>query len=235
MIDGKTVLAVIPARGGSKGIKGKNMVEVCGRPLLAWTIEQAKASNYVDRVILSSEDEEIIKTAREYDCEVPFIRPIELATDTSPTIDCIHHAMDNLGKKYDYLVLLQVTSPLRTPQDIDNCISICHVQGVPSCISFTEADSSPYWMYEMLNSSRLVPIIKTKDRPSRRQDAPKCYVKNGAVYVAKWGWLRKSDTFETDEIYPYIMPKERSLDIDSPFDIVILDAMMKKNRRETIE
>ena len=231
MIDEKTVLAIIPARGGSKGIKGKNMVKVCGKPLLTWSIEQAKASLYIDRLILSSEDEEIIKAARAYGCEVPFIRPKELATDISPTIDCIHHAMENLDRIYDYLVLLQVTSPLRTPEDIDNCISICHAEGVPSCISFTEVDKSPFWMYKMLNNSRMVPLMDPDDRPSRRQDAPKYYVKNGAVYVAKWNWLRENDTFMTDEVFPYIMPKERSLDIDSPVDLVILDAIMDKKRR----
>lgn len=226
MIDGSTVLAIIPARGGSKGVIHKNLREVGGKPLLVWTIEQAKASKYIDRLILSSDDKAIIATARAHDCEVPFVRPAELATDTSPTIDCIHHAMASIDTSYDYVVLLQVTSPLRNTKDIDVCIELCHYKGAPACISFTEVDKSPYWMYKMTRNRRMVPLLDTKERPTRRQDSPQFYVKNGAVYVAKWDWLLTQDTFMTDDTLAYIMPNERSLDVDSSLDLIVLDAIM---------
>jgi CMP-N,N'-diacetyllegionaminic acid synthase len=237
MIDAKTILAIIPARGGSKGIKGKNLLKVHGKPLLAWSIEQAKASLYIDRLVLSSEDEEIIKVAKSYGCEVPFVRPRELATDVSPTIDTIHHAMSHLDKAYDYLVLLQATSPLRTSGDIDRCISICHKGGVSSCVSFTEVEQSPFWMYRMHDDSRMIPILGKEDQSARRQDNPKCYIKNGAVYVARWESLLDSDSFVTNDTLPYIMPHERSLDIDTPLDLLILEAYLnrKNNSKDFIK
>ncbi len=114
MIAGKTVLAIIPARGGSKGVPRKNIRLLAGKPLIVWTIDEAKKSKYIDRFILSSEDDEIIKIAREYGCEVPFKRPIELAQDDTPGIEPVIHAINTLEDKYDYVVLLQPTSPLRT-------------------------------------------------------------------------------------------------------------------------
>ena len=231
MIDGKSVLAIIPARGGSKRIKCKNLVEVRGKPLLAWTIDQAKGSQYIDRVILSSEDEEIITAARAYGCEVPFIRPVELATDASPMIDCIHHAMDNVKETYAYVVLLQVTSPLRRTEDIDACIEICHRKKVPTCVSLTESDKSPFWMYKIVDQRRAVPLLDTQECPTRREDSPKFYMKNGAVYVARWDWLRQNDSFMAKDTFPYVMPKERSLDIDSPIDLVILNVVMKQGAK----
>nr|HPK54819.1 acylneuraminate cytidylyltransferase family protein [Smithellaceae bacterium] len=117
MIQGKTVLAIIPARGGSKGIPRKNITNLAGKPLIAWTIEEAKKSKYIDRLILSSEDNEIIQVAKEWGCEVPFIRPRELAEDDTLGIEPVLHALNTIKKKYDYVVLLQPTSPLRSVDD----------------------------------------------------------------------------------------------------------------------
>jgi CMP-N,N'-diacetyllegionaminic acid synthase len=114
MINGKTILGIIPARGGSKGIPRKNLIIFGGKPLMAWTIEAGLQSHYIDRLILSSEDEEIIAVAREWGCEVPFIRPAELSRDDTPGIEPVIHAIKTLKTSYDYIILLQPTSPLRS-------------------------------------------------------------------------------------------------------------------------
>ena len=150
MISGKSILAIIPARGGSKGIPRKNIKLLAGKPLIAWTIDEAKKSIYIDRLILSSEDEEIIRIAKEWGCEAPFIRPAELAEDNTPGIDVVIHAIDALKEKYDYLVLLQPTSPLRKVEDIDRCIETCIDRNVPACISVSETMNHPYWMKVMI-------------------------------------------------------------------------------------
>jgi len=125
MINNKTILTIIPARGGSKGVKRKNVRNLAGKPLIAWTIEAAKNSKYLDRVVLSSEDKEIIKIAKEYGCEVPFVRSKELAKDDTPGIDVVLHALNMIRERYNYVVLLQPTSPLRTECHIDECIELC--------------------------------------------------------------------------------------------------------------
>lgn len=141
------ILAIIPARGGSKGVPRKNIRELAGKPLIAWTIEEAKKSKYIDRLILSTEDDEIIEVAKQYGCEVPFKRPIELAQDDTPGIDPVLHAIEQCPG-YDYVVLLQPTSPLRTVDDIDGCIEqLLSSDGTNFCVSVTEPEKSPYWMY----------------------------------------------------------------------------------------
>src|SRR5262245_25182815 len=125
MIDAKRVLGLITARGGSKGVPRKNVRPLGGKPLLAWTIEAARNAPVIDRLILSSDDAEIIEVARAWGCEVPFVRPPELATDTADSVEVVRHALSTLGEDYDYVVLLQPTSPLRTGEDIENCVRLC--------------------------------------------------------------------------------------------------------------
>lgn len=213
MIGGKTVLAVIPARGGSKGIPRKNLRELGGRPLIAWTIGEAKKSRYVDRLILSSEDEEIIRVAREWSCEVPFVRPAELSRDETPGVDPVLHAMEMLPG-YDYVVLLQPTSPLRKAEDIDGAIRRCAESGAPSCVTVTESPKHPRWMFTLDPAGRLHPVVSSEPGPDRRQDLPKVYELNGAVYVADAGWLGKSRRLVAGDTVGHVMPGERSVDID---------------------
>ena len=149
MIKDKTVLAIIPARGGSKGVPLKNIRDVGGKPLIAWTIMEGKKSKYIDRLILSSEDERIINVAKKLGCEVPFTRPSSLAQDETPSIDVIVHAVQTIPEKYDYIVLLQPTSPLRKVTDIDNCIEQCLQKNAKACVSVTEPEKSPFWMYKI--------------------------------------------------------------------------------------
>lgn len=226
MIKGKTVLAIIPARGGSKGIPRKNIKILAGKPLIAWTIEEAKKSKFIDRLILSSEDDEIIKVAQEWGCEVPFVRPVELARDDTPGIEPVIHAINTIEEKYDYVVLLQPTSPLKSVDDIDGCIETCLTSCAPSCVSVTEVDQHPHWMYTIDALGCLSPIIQQKKETNCRQDLPSVYVLNGAVYIAQSIFLANERSFLTSMTKAYVMTKERSLDIDEDMDLKLCEILM---------
>lgn len=227
MIDGKRVLAVIPARGGSKGVPRKNIRMLAGKPLIAWTIEESQKSIYIDRLILSSEDEEIIEVARTWGCEAPFVRPAELAGDETPGIEPVLHAIKNIPG-YDYVVLLQPTSPLRAVVDIDGCIKACVRVGAKACVSVTEPEKSPYWMYVLDEENRMRPLIKSNALIARRQDLPSVYALNGAVYVAECRWLLESKSFLSEETVAYPMRKENSIDIDRELDLAFCDFILNK-------
>ena len=147
MYKNKKVLAVVPARGGSKGVPRKNVRPFLGKPLIAWTIEEALKSSYIDRLIVTSEDEEIREIANQSGAETPFVRPIELATDTAVGVDVLCHAVESTDENYDYVVLLQPTSPLRNVTDIDGAIEWGLDRTLKSVVSVSESSTSPYWMY----------------------------------------------------------------------------------------
>lgn len=229
------ILAVIPARGGSKGVKRKNIRELNGRPLIAWTIEQAKKSKYIDRVVVSTEDEEIAKISKEYGAEVPFLRPEELAKDHTSGIDPVIHCIEWLEKnqKYhaDYVVLLQCTSPKRKAEQIDEAIEkMLSQQGrADSIISVCRAEHSPYWMQKVNDSGLLEDFIR-HDRVSyaRRQDLPEVFRLNGAIYIAKTKSLLENRDFQTNRTLPYIMDEFSSLDIDNELDFRIAELIMNE-------
>jgi CMP-N,N'-diacetyllegionaminic acid synthase len=223
MIQGKTVLAIIPARGGSKGLPRKNIKELAGKPLIAWTIEESKKSKYIDRLILSSEDEEIIRVAKEWGCDVPFIRPKKLAKDDTPGIQPVLHSIKQLPG-FDFVVLLQPTSPLRTVNDIDNCIEKSYRKN-KSCVSVVEADKTPYWMYKIDSTELLLPFMDGSSI-TRRQEAPKVYALNGAVYVAKVDSLITHESFLTNDTISYVMDKNASFDIDTELDFEICEFLI---------
>ncbi|MEK4406559.1 acylneuraminate cytidylyltransferase family protein [Sporosarcina sp. FSL K6-6792] len=230
MINKKRVLAIIPARGGSKGVPRKNVRLLSGKPLIAWTIEEAKKSKYIDRLILSSDDQEIIETAKTYGCEAPFVRPNNLAKDSTLGIDPVLHALEGIPG-YDYVVLLQPTSPLRLAKDIDGCIERLTETSSHACVSVTYPDSSPYWMYTMNEKGTLQPLIKQKGISTRRQDLPMVYALNGAVYVAGIEWLKMRQSFLTEETAAFVMPRERSYDIDTEEDFMWCDWVLKRQLR----
>ncbi len=226
MIQGKSILAIIAARGGSKGVPRKNLREIAGKPLIAWAIEAGRKSGYIDRLILSSEDAEIIRIAQSWGCEAPFVRPAELAGDETPGIEPVLHSLSALPERYDYVVLLQPTSPLRLAEDIDGCMETCLRHQAPACVTVTEVDHSPFWMYRLDPSRHLAPLINQKKIPDRRQDLPKVYILNGAVYVAQTAWLQQQRTFLTAETVAHIMPRERSLDVDTELDLKICESLL---------
>jgi len=229
MIHGKSILAIIPARGGSKGIPRKNICMLAGKPLIAWTIEEAKKSKYIDRLIVTSEDEEIIKVAKEWGCEVPFVRPVELAQDDTPGIEPVLHAVSVLPG-YDYVVLLQPTSPLRLADDIDGCIEVCLSSRAPSCVSVTEVDQHPYLMYEVDGTGYMSPFVHQEVVRFRRQDLPPLYILNGAVYIAEQAFLWESRSFLSSLTKAYRMPKSRSFDIDDAVDLAACENLMSAKK-----
>ncbi len=231
MIEGKTVLGIIPARGGSKGVPRKNIRRLAGRPLLAFTIEAARNSRYLDRFVVSSEDPEILAVAKLLGAEI-LARPAALARDDTPGMDPVLHALAAIPG-YDYVVLLQPTSPLRIAEDIDGCIELCIKSGV-SCVSITEAEQSPYWMYKRNPVAQLTPLLKIDpDLATRRQTLPKVYVLNGAVYVAPIATLLANRTFLEPDTLGFMMPPERSFDIDTETDLLLVEALMKSQLKGT--
>ncbi len=229
MINQKSVLAIITARGGSKGVPRKNVLPVGGKPLIAWTIDEAKKSTYLDRIILSSDDDEIIDVAKNHGCEVPFVRPAEMASDTASSVDVVMHAIDGLDEEYDIIVLLQPTSPLRLVEDIDGCIVSCEQSG-GGCVTVTESDKSPYWSYKVGENNVLDPLYANEHTKGRRQELEKTFVLNGAVYAVDRVRFIEEKTFVGDDTLALIMPRERSVDIDTPLDMEFVRFMMSQNK-----
>jgi N-acylneuraminate cytidylyltransferase len=225
MIVGKRVLAVIPARGGSKGVPGKNIRSLGGRPLIAWSIAAAKDAPELDRVVVSSDDAAIIEVAKAWGGDAPFVRPESLARDDTPGIDPVLHVLDTLPENYDYVVLLQPTSPLRTGADISAALKICVEDSAPACVSVSAPSHAPWWMFSLDNTHRLQPLFPQDALPARRQDMPEVYALNGAVYVAEVGWLRENKSFLTSTTAAYVMPPDRSLDIDTELDFKFAEAL----------
>jgi CMP-N,N'-diacetyllegionaminic acid synthase len=217
VISGLSVLALITARGGSKGLPGKNILSVQGRPLLDFTVAAARAAACVDRVVLSTDDDAIANVALACCCEVPFRRPAELASDHARSIDVVLHALDQLPP-HDVIVLLQPTSPMRGAADIDMACEQLVQAKAPACVSVTAVAQSPYWMYRLADGQHLQPLLEPPAGVARRQDLPPVYTLNGAVYVARTEWLRRTLSFVTAETVAHVMPPERSIDIDTRDD-----------------
>jgi N-acylneuraminate cytidylyltransferase len=216
MIAGKSVMAVVTARGGSKGLPGKNLRPLAGRPLIAWTIAAAQAAAGVDRLILSTDDPDIMAAAQALGCEAPFRRSPELSGDTAGSIDVVLDALDRVPG-FDVVLLLQPTSPLRTAADIDGALARMAAGGAPACVSVTEAPVHPWLVYGEDAGGRIDPFAAPPAGASlRRQDLPPAWMLNGAVYAAEADWLRRERTFlKPGETALWPMPPERSIDIDT--------------------
>lgn len=227
MTDGK-LLALIPARGGSKGVKRKNVRPVGGKPLIAWSIEAALAAKDVDRVVVSTDDAEIARVARDCGAEV-LERPPGIAGDRTPMIEVIEHALAELDKpngKYTYLLLLQPTAPARIPADITDAYRAIKASGADSLISvFVDADKHPARAYT-ISENLLVPY-EEEPKGSLRQDLPAVYHRNGAIYLSRVDFIRKNHRIWSATPQAFVMPKERSLNIDDELDFLIADLLMK--------
>lgn len=223
LITKMSILALIPARGGSKGLPGKNIMEFCGKPMLAWSVEAARGADApISRIVVSSEDDEILKVARRAGAHCPFVRPPELSTDEASGIDPVLHALSWLAEHEDYhpewLLLLQPTSPLRTSEDIDEAYRLAMESQADSVMGVTEAQSHPMWTKTIDNDGRLHNFIDRDSSPATRQKLPRAYVVNGAIYLIKVSSLLQFHSFSTEETLAYVMPPERSVDIDTSFD-----------------
>jgi CMP-N,N'-diacetyllegionaminic acid synthase len=226
MIGGQRVLAVVAARGGSKGVPRKNVLPVAGRPLLAWSLQAARESRYVDRVIVSSEDAEILALAGSFGADVPFTRPPELARDDTPGIEPVLHAVSAL-QGFDIVVLLQPTSPLRTSSDVDACLERLEASAAPSCVSVCEAECHPYLTYGLSDGGALRGFVTDRSVSNlRRQEFPFACRLNGAVYAARISWLVAARSFVSAGTVGYVMPQERSLDIDTREDMALAEVAL---------
>jgi CMP-N-acetylneuraminic acid synthetase len=219
-------LGLIPARGGSKGIPRKNVLPIAGKPLIAWTIEAALAARRIARVVVTTDNAEIAEVAVRHGADVPFLRPAELAQDETPGIDPVLHAIAALPG-YDRIVLLQPTSPLRSTDDIDAAIGMA--ANGSTVVGVTEAPHAD-WIFAMDPAGLL--DIGTAPPATRRQDMARRYVLNGAIYVADCDELRSSRSFLGPNTAGYIMPAERSVDIDGPVDWKLAELLLRDRNRD---
>ncbi len=223
-------LYIIPARGGSKGIPRKNIKLLNGKPLIYYSIDVARKLTDDTHIILSSEDDEIINVAKQTGLRVDYRRPLHLATDTVGSREVILDAMnyaDIQGIKYDKVILLQPTSPFRTIEDVKNCINLYN-NNVDMVVSVVEASCNPYYnCFEIDSKSGYLNISKGDGKYTRRQDVPKALEYNGAIYVINPISLIEKMMGEFSRRVPYEMPRERSLDLDTPMDWIIAETIMK--------
>ena len=229
------VIAIIPARGGSKGLPGKNIKAMNGKPLIWYTINSAKKSKFVDKIIVSTDDNEVAKISKKYGAEIPFMRPKELARDDSLAIDNYIYTIDRLNKKFNYgiveFIILQPTSPLRTSLDIDTAIQIFEEKKADSVISISEVIHPPIWSKRIDEKGILRNYFNIEIGNKNRQEIKKVYMPNGAIFVFKFSLLKEKYSYYSDKTYPYVMPLERSIDIDSKLDFEFAEYLLKKNAR----
>ena len=218
MYIGKSFLAVIPARGGSKRLPRKNLLDLCGKPLIAWSIEAGIKSKYLDAIVLSSDDSEILKIGEDYKIQT-IKRPQKLASDIASSVDVVKHVIKNL-ESYEYIVLLQPTSPLRDSSHIDEAIELLENKNADAIISVCEMDHSPLWS-NTLNENLCMQDFLNKDVLHKRsQDLDKYYRLNGAIYICKTKkFLEESSFFLKKNIYAYVMDVQNSVDIDKRIDL----------------
>jgi CMP-N,N'-diacetyllegionaminic acid synthase len=228
------VMGLIPARGGSKGLPGKNVISLCGRPLVTWTVQAARGSR-LDRVIVSSDDPDIIRAATaDGTVEAPFVRPPELAGDTALAIDVVLHAVrwmaDEEGYSPDAVMLLQPTSPLRTRRHIDAAIEAFERARPDSLVSVvpTPHSMSPDSVMRLGDSGWLQPYLAADAHGGLRQNKPAYYARNGAIYVVDRDVLLERRSLYGDRIAPYVMSREESVDIDDRFDLELAAWLMAR-------
>lgn len=231
MISGKRVLALISARGGSKGLPGKNIRCLAGKPLIVYSIEAALQAENIDRVVVSTDSQEIADVARQSGAEVPFMRPSELARDDTPSLPVSQHAVawlrEHEGWSCDILAELPPVAPLRTIHDIEAALSMLTESGADSVISLCAVEGAyhPYWM-KRIDNDRVIPLMNLPREYTRRQDLPPVYRRNGALIAVWTHVLMEKNSYYGDEIRGYLMPEARSIDIDNELDFAVAEVLM---------
>jgi len=224
MINDKKILGIIPARGKSKRLPNKNVLPINDKPLIAWTIEAALASKYIDRVVVSTDDKKIAEMSLKLGADIPFMRPKKLATDKSSSVDVVLHLLEKLeenGEFYDFIILLQPTSPLRTVQNIDESIELLESKNVDGVISVCEVNHSPLWCNIIPEDGDLSNFLDEEISKKRSQDLEQYYRLNGAIYICDTKRLKDERVFFIrSKCLAYKMPQEQSVDIDTKFDFM---------------
>ncbi len=232
MIREKRVLAIIPARGGSMGLPGKNIRVMCGKPLIAWSIEKAKKSNYLDMVLVTTDSQKIADVSTQFGARVPFLRPAEMATDKASTYDAVRHALTFLkekeGQSFDYIVLLEPTSPLREDDDIDRMLEQLQARegDFDSIISVGEIDEHPS-IVRRLSGDHLEPFCPELQRTTRRQDNEPAYFPFGVAYIAKTEALLTENTFYTRRCTYFKIKRYQNYEIDDIYGFLCAERIMK--------
>jgi CMP-N-acetylneuraminic acid synthetase len=229
------ILGLIPARGGSKGVPRKNVRDLCGKPLIAYTIEAARGSTALARVVLSTDDPEIAETGKLYGADVPFLRTAELARDDTPMLPVVRDAVERLealGDRYDAVCLLQPTNPLRTPADIDACVSTLKSSRADCVVSVLPVPSEhhPYWAY-FADDDGVLRLANGEASPvTRRQALPPAFHREGSVYVVRRDVLMQRNTLYGDRVVGHLMKSGRSVNIDTPEDWERAEALLRAAR-----
>jgi len=236
MFEGKRILAIIPTRGGSKGLPGKNIRKLAGKPLICWSIEAAKASSYIDRIIISTDCPEIRQVAINAGGDAPFLRPQELATDKATTIEVVQHALGYLmaeGTPYDILLLLQPTSPLRSTADIDNAVQLLHKPQIKAVVSVCETDHHPWWSNCIPPDGNMEHFLRPEAINTPRQSLPAYYRLNGAIYLASTEFIGYHNSFFGAGTFAFQMSKEHSVDIDDLSDFQLAEFLLGSHKGQT--
>ena len=233
MIGQYRVTALIPARGGSKRLPRKNIKLLVDKPLIAWSIETAKASKYIDRVVVSTDDEEIKRISEQYGAEVPFLRPEHLSNDHASSFDVIKHAIDflTLSRSNELIVLLQPTSPLRLASEIDAALEFFVQKDAKGVVSISETEHSPMWSNTLPEDGCMSDFIRPEVQGKRSQDLPTFFRLNGSIYIYETlALLEKGAIFFDEYVYGFETSLETSIDIDTEFDFVIAEALLRYNQ-----
>lgn len=222
-------------RGGSKGIPRKNVRLLGGKPLIAWSVLPGKESKYIDRLIVSSDDAEIIEVAKSYGAEAPFVRPAELASDTAKALPVIQHAVrfceEQEGKKYDFIVYLEPTGPLRIVADIDGAVQKAVDNNADSVVGLMELEDANPVRVKKIVDDKITYYAMPEPEGLRRQDQEKAYLRNGSIYVFKRDSVVEKNALWGALSMPYVMPRERSVNIDEESDFLVAEYFLKKTGR----
>ena len=228
MYRGKRFLAIVTARGGSKRLPHKNILDLEGRPLIAWSIEAGLKSQYIDNVIVTSDSDDILRISKKYGAQT-IKRPQNLAEDTTSSIDTLLHAIQGLTDEYDFVILLQPTSPLRTEVYIDEAIELLDEKKADAIVSICETEHSPLWSNTLPKDESMVNFITDEIKNTRSQDLPQYFRLNGAIYICNIEKLIKENSlFLKKNIFAYKMDQYSSVDIDTQLDFEIAKVMIKK-------
>jgi len=240
VFNNRKILAIIPARGGSKGLPGKNIKPLLGKPLIGWTIEQAKASKFIDEIFVSTDSREIADTAEQFGIKIPFLRPSEYSGDESPSSDFIIHTLDYFEKNgdvFDYLILLEPTSPLRDKKDIDDAIILLKSKDdTDGVISIGEVHMEhPMIVKKIDENGMLIPYTGNNKEITQRQMVDKAYFPYGVIYIASCDKFRKTKSFYTGNIVPYYIERWQNYEIDDIYDFYCIEAIMNLQLKEKIQ
>jgi len=232
MINNKTFLAIIPARGGSKRLPKKNIVDLAGQPLIAWSINAAIKSKYIDKTIVTTDSDEILEVARKYGADVPFKRPDYLSSDTAIREDVIRHTIDyyqnEKKEKFDYLIYLQPTSPLRNEKHIDEAIEYMFEKRANAIVSVCKLEHPVQWSGLLPEDRDMSNFINSLDIKTRSQDFPTYYRLNGAIFICDTDKFMKSGSvFLKENIFAYVMPQNVSIDIDTETDFMFAKIILE--------